>query len=44
LARQISYNLSIDDYLLEVIVVDAEGYDIYIDAEYLIDSLMFIVE
>ncbi|MHB8129250.1 MAG: Ig-like domain-containing protein [Mobilitalea sp.] len=44
-ARQISYNLSVDDYSLEVIVVDSEGYDVYIDAEYLIDSLMmYIVE
>jgi hypothetical protein len=42
-ARQISYNLSIDDYSLEVIVVDSEGYDVYIDAEYLIDSLMMYV-
>jgi len=43
-ARQISYNLSIDDYLIEVSSTDAEGYDIYIDAEYLIDSIMYIVE
>lgn len=41
-ARMISYNLSIDDYSIEVISRDVEGYDIYIDAEYLIDSLMYI--
>lgn len=40
--RTISYNLSIDGYTIEVISVDAEGYDIYIDAEYLIDSLMYL--
>jgi hypothetical protein len=41
-ARMISYNLSIDDYSIEVISRDVEGYDIYIDAEYLIDSLMYV--
>ena len=43
-ARTISYNLSIDDYAIEVISVDAEGYDIYVDAEYLIDSFMYITQ
>lgn len=43
-ARTISYNLSIDGYLIEVISVDAEGYDIYIDAEYAIDSLRYLPE
>jgi hypothetical protein len=42
--RQISYNLSIDDYMIEVVLLDVEGYDLYIDAEYLIDSLMYIGE
>ncbi|MFA9462982.1 MAG: Ig-like domain-containing protein [Velocimicrobium sp.] len=42
-ARTISYNLSVDGYYIEVIVVD-EGYDIYIDAEYLIDSLAYLAE
>jgi len=41
-ARMISYNLSIDDYSIEVISRDVEGYDIYVDAEYLIDSLMYL--
>lgn len=41
-SRMISYNLSIDDYTIEVISLDVEGYDIYIDAEYLIDSLMYL--
>lgn len=43
-ARTISYNLSIDNYTIEVISVDAEGYDIYVDAEYLIDSLMYVTQ
>ena len=41
-SRMISYNLSIDDYTIEVITLDVEGYDIYLDAEYLIDSLMYL--
>jgi hypothetical protein len=41
-SRMISYNLSIDDYTIEVISLDVEGYDIYVDAEYLIDSLMYL--
>ncbi len=41
-SRMISYHLSIDDYDIEVISLDVEGYDIYVDAEYLIDSLMYI--
>ncbi len=41
-SRMISYNLSIDDYNIEVITLDVEGYDIYVDAEYLIDSLMYL--
>lgn len=40
--RMISYNLSIDGYSIEVITLDVEGYDIYKDAEYLIDSLMYL--
>ncbi len=40
--RMISYHVSIDDYSLEIITTDFEGYDIYADAEYLIDSLMYI--
>lgn len=40
--RMISYNLSIDDYSIEVVSLDVEGYDIYVDAEYLIDSLMYL--
>lgn len=43
LAKTISYNLSIDGYTLEVVVLD-EGYDMYVDAEYLIDSLMYLAE
>ncbi len=42
--RMISYNLSIDGYSIEVISLDAEGYDIYVDAEYLIDSLMYLLQ
>lgn len=41
-AKTISYNLSIDGYTLEVIALDVEGYDIYLDAEYLIDSLLYV--
>lgn len=43
-ARTISYNLSIDGYLIEVISVDSEGYDLYEHAEYLIDSLRYLPE
>lgn len=43
-ARMISYNLSIDGYDIEVISLDVEGYDIYEDAENLIDSLMYVEE
>lgn len=42
-ARTISYNLSVDNYSIELISVD-EGYDTYVDAEYLIDSLMYVTQ
>jgi hypothetical protein len=41
-ARMISYNLSIDGYNIEVISRDVEGYDIYEDAENLIDTLTYV--
>ncbi len=40
--RMISYHVSIDDYSIEIITTDIEGYNIYADAEYLIDSLMYV--
>ena len=36
-----SYNMSIDGYDIEVVSRDLEGYDIYIDAERLIDTLTY---
>ena len=41
-ARMISYNYSFNGYDVEVVSRDVEGYDIYIDAENLIDTLMYI--
>lgn len=43
-ARMISYNLSIDGYYIEVISKDVEGYDIYEDAENIIDTLVYVEE
>ncbi len=39
--RTISYHLSIDNYSIQIITTDVEGYDVYAHAEYLIDSLIY---